>query len=290
MRGGIGQVARTEQLDSLLICFMSYVFLNAYDCPDGQKQEKQFKLTVHSTAVFANTSTAANDLWMTESLVSGLRELGQYFDGRIITFSACPPSLFSAIARINDLRHRAAQDGAMTASSATLYYDEAITLLQSIKLFSPLEWSHCKPVCRPGWELLGKVYQTAAALYCILSTQSLSILLVPTPELDVHSDLFVVLLQSRLKTALKETGVNRFLFWPLMVLGVAAAQGTHETRTFVAEELSRMSTLIGTSMPSLAKFVLEEFWASGKTGWDACFDRPYYFTTQISIDTSRIEA
>lgn len=227
---------------------------------------------------------------MTESLVSGLRELGLHFEGQVIAFSACPPTLFSAIARINDLRHRAAQNGALTASSGPLYYDEAIMLLQSIRLFSPVEWCHCKTARRPGWELLGKVFQTAAALYCILSTQSLSILLVPKPELDVDSDLFVVLLESRLKTALEEPGVNRFLFWPLMVLGVAAARGTHETRTFVAEELSRMSTLIGTSMPSLARSTLERFWASGNTDWDACFDRPYYFTTQITIDTSRIEA
>lgn len=79
------------------------------------------------------------------------------------------------------------------------------------------------------------------------------------------------------------------MLWPLVVLGVEAADlGRMAIREFVKEQLEGMSRHAGTYVPLTAKSVLERFWASGKTSWDSCFDRPYVFTTQIAVDMSRL--
>lgn len=173
--------------------------------------------------------------------------------------------------------------------AAESLHDEAVTVLQSIDLSPPSDWSASKPTCKPDWELLGAMYQSAAAMYCISSMQSLSVL-VCTTELNVHSEMLATCLQARLKTAVLYPRVKRFMFWPLMVLGVAAAQGDDAMRTFVAGELSHLSFFIGTCVPSAARAVLEKFWSPGEVHWDASFNQAYVFPTQIAVDTSRMEA
>lgn len=81
-----------------------------------------------------------------------------------------------------------------------------------------------------------------------------------------------------------------FMLWPMVLLGVEAVNGGAAMRAFVAEKLAEMSRGVGTHVPLTAKGVLESFWASGETCWDACFDRPYAFTTQIAVDTSRVSS
>lgn len=199
-------------------------------------------------------------------------------------FSACPLNLFSAIACTSNLRHRAAY---FEASSAETLYDEAMANLRSIEQFSLVEWSASKPVCKPEWELLGIIYQSAAALYCISSMQSLSVF-PSTTRLNTHLDTLTSRLEEHLQTAFLSPRVDRFLFWPLMVLGVAAARGSDAMRISVARELSRMSFRMGTCVPFITKGLLEKFWGSGETHWDACFNHPYVLTTQIAFDTSRL--
>ena len=96
------------------------------------------------------------------------------------------------------------------------------------------------------------------------------------------------LLHSCLNEALSSPRVKRFMIWPLVVLGVEVVHGGLETRTFVRKQLLEMSRHAGTYVPLTAKGVLERFWTSSETGWDSCFDKPYAFTTQIAVDTSRI--
>lgn len=78
------------------------------------------------------------------------------------------------------------------------------------------------------------------------------------------------------------------MVWPLVVLGVDAARRTAARRTFVTRKLEALSYELGTSISSTAKDVLEKFWKSDERSWDACFDRPYAFTTQIAPDTGRL--
>lgn len=82
-----------------------------------------------------------------------------------------------------------------------------------------------------------------------------------------------------LKKALVSEQVKKSMMWPLIVAGVEAADASAAIRTFVDEQLTEMSRDLGTPLPLLAKGVLKRFWASGKTGWDDCFDKPYAFVT-----------
>jgi hypothetical protein len=61
-----------------------------------------------------------------------------------------------------------------------------------------------------------------------------------------------------------------------------------EIRAFVVQALLALAHHSGSCVPLTAKQVLEAFWASGQTGWDACFARPYVFTGQIAVDTRRL--
>lgn len=78
------------------------------------------------------------------------------------------------------------------------------------------------------------------------------------------------------------------MLWPLVMLGMEAVHGGAAMRSFVAKELPELSRHIGTYVPLTAKAVLEKFWASGETRWDACFDRPYAFAAQIAVDLSGV--
>ena len=72
------------------------------------------------------------------------------------------------------------------------------------------------------------------------------------------------------------------------MLGVQAVDGGADMRTFVREHLVNLSTVSGTYGPLAAKEVLESFWASGKTEWDACFDKPYMFTNILTVNRGRL--
>lgn len=65
--------------------------------------------------------------------------------------------------------------------------------------------------------------------------------------------------------------------WPLLVAGVAAADGAVDgARDFVEESLLGIAAEPEGPMfalPSLQKF--RELWSSGKTGWDDCFTEPF---------------
>lgn len=91
-------------------------------------------------------------------------------------------------------------------------------------------------------------------------------------------------LQATLGAALPSPSIRSCMLWPLVVLGVAAAEESVALQAFVADQLVLLSRHLGTHVPITAKLMLETFWASGQTRWDACFDRPYVFTTFLSLD------
>lgn len=75
------------------------------------------------------------------------------------------------------------------------------------------------------------------------------------------------------------------MLWPLVLLGVEAVHRGPETRDFVVKQLPGLSHDTGSYVILTATLVLEAFWDSGETSWDACFDMPYAFTIQIVVDT-----
>lgn len=72
------------------------------------------------------------------------------------------------------------------------------------------------------------------------------------------------------------------------MLGVEAAHSGNDVRIFVLRNLEELSRSVGTYIPLTGKDVLERFWASGSTDWDSCFDKPYAFVMQPSVDVSRL--
>lgn len=73
------------------------------------------------------------------------------------------------------------------------------------------------------------------------------------------------------------SSVKRGCIWPLIVAGVEVARGDKEAREFVGRVFVGLAEDLATPLMMEAKGVLERFWASGKEGWDDCFDRPYAF-------------
>ncbi|KAI0472990.1 fungal-specific transcription factor domain-containing protein [Xylariaceae sp. FL0804] len=257
LRGGLCAVAESRALRPLLLCRW---FL----------------------AVFGNTTCPASDLSNTDSHLDELGFLLERYGPAVSAFQFCPLPLFIEIVRINHLRDRAKRYSRESLQDA----DDILLRVQS---FSPENWAQSKPSSQREWLLISSVYQNAVALYAILSLQSLSVL-PHTPALRECCAGNGQVLQTLLQEGLPPTISRWFILWPLVLLGVQAAQSGAAIREFVAKQLVQLSSDAGTYAPLSAKRVLESFWASGDTSWDACFDRSYTFTTQIAVDVSPLLA
>ena len=64
--------------------------------------------------------------------------------------------------------------------------------------------------------------------------------------------------------------------------------GPADMRGFVRFQLPEISKYTGMLAPLTAKNVLERFWDSGYTTWDQCFDKPYAFIMQPSVERSKV--
>ncbi|RVX72688.1 hypothetical protein B0A52_04086 [Exophiala mesophila] len=253
LRGGIRALAGQKQLGPLLNCFLSI-------------------------SVLGNTTCPASDLTSTEQHLEELEFILKEHGSGLSPFQICPPHLFAEMIKINNLRMEGCQSEVSTELS-----EEASSILDQIDSFSPERWAEQKPRGHQDWELMGRIYQNAVSIYCISSCQSLRIL--PLSErlkdkLTRHGQVLHTLLSQAVSVA----KTQRLVIWPLVVLGVQAVNGGVAQRTFAAKQLQEMSRYVGTTVPLVAKGFLEKFWASGETRWDACFDRPYAFATQIAVD------
>ncbi|KAK4155337.1 C6 zinc finger domain-protein [Chaetomidium leptoderma] len=256
LRGGLRALDQSPGLRPLLRCF---VFLT----------------------VSANTTSPASDLYMASSYLGELDFIIENYGCGVTPFHTCPPSLFGEMARINSIRAHACVGHNQS--------QEAYTILGRINNFTVEPWANSKPAANEDWSLVGRIYQAAVALYCIRSLQSLSIL--PSDDLlSAQCAAHTQRLHELLGTALPNQRVQRFLLWPLVVLGVEASHGYASgcNRPFVQEQLCEMSQQVGSYAPLAAKRVLERFWVSGATSWDACFDQPYLFMNQFAVDMAGV--
>lgn len=206
--------------------------------------------------------------------------------------STCPVSLFAEIIRVNHLRHQ------LALANATPPHEVKVgQMLQRINSFDVEIWALQKSneKNRQHWQLLGCVYKHAVALYCILSLESL------TTASSLCDPFHVQYLSHQLSASIAEAvqllPLKRLMFWPLVVMGVSACGSLDDNsmdeggpnsmiRVFVSAQLVELSRHLGSFSPLVAKDMLEDFWRSGRTGWDNCFDRPHIFTSQIAVDTS----
>lgn len=260
----------------------------------GQRSLEPLLLAFLFSAVIANTTSPASDLVMTELHLAELDYIFKHFSGSASPFQMRPPLLLAGVIQINHLRHQAGNRNKKLEDEdedarpmATDLSDSAYRILRYIEAFSPEQWAGMKPSSNEDWMVIGSISRAAAAIYCILSLQSLSVF-PPSSSLREQCRRHSRFLQKHLGAALSSPRIRMLMLWPLVVLGVEAVHGGSEMRLFVAKQLEEMSWQIGTSSPLAAKSVLERFWASGATRWDLCFDRPYAFMTQIAVDVGRI--
>lgn len=191
----------------------------------------------------------------------------------IFPYVLCPPSLFIEMIRINHLRQEITASPFENEDQHTL---QALDILARVEAFVPEDWA------QPGehhdqWLLIGTIYQSAMALYCTMSLQSVAAL--PTNlEMNTMRTIHGERLLDALLSASQMRQVRKFSLFPLCVLGVEAGyHHDHSTRRWIEQRLEQHSRLLGTSSPLKARAVLRRYWQKGEPGWDECFDRPYVF-------------
>jgi hypothetical protein len=189
-------------------------------------------------------------------------------------YTLCPPNLFFTIIRINHLRARASK--CLFSGEVDLCHSlEAYDLLTCIKAFSPADWA------QPGdhyneWLLIGNIYQSSIALYCIMSFQTLTIF----PS-NVEMNTMRAVHGDRLLASLREAAnmprLVNFMMWPLTVAGVEAGYRDAATRYWIGSQLTKLARHLGSSGPLKSQAVLRRYWQKQERGWDECFDRPNVF-------------
>ncbi|KAI0097566.1 hypothetical protein GGR51DRAFT_566416 [Nemania sp. FL0031] len=271
--------------------------------------------------VFANTTSPRHDQVNDLSHPKNLEFLEMAWGNGVPPVyigSICPTQLFTTVIFINHLRGLAAR-GIVSAdssssspassssppsssSSSSLVpsspsssslppIPDPQTLLNRILSFSPEAYAALNGTdeTRANWLLVGRIYQSATVLFCILSLQSASLFpSFSSPSssgsnkalsraVRLHYDRLLV----DLKFAYRHAHFKNCFFWALVVAGACAGsavvRGSAFERAFVADSLAEAVCDVGNSMPLLARRVLMAFWESGKTAWDECFDQPYLF-------------
>jgi hypothetical protein len=184
----------------------------------------------------------------------------------------CPPELFYNIIHVNCLRSKAVK--LANFEDNTSQVEDAYRLLADIQAFSPSVWAEARYF--DDWVLVGTIYQSAVALYCIMAMQSLKIFPYSV-EMEAMRTVLGDCLLTGLKMGIKSPKVRNFILWPTVVAGVEAANRDEQDRDCIRKSLLVISRGIGSYGPLKARVALDEFWARSCYGWDECFDRPYMF-------------
>jgi hypothetical protein len=234
-----------------------------------------------SIVTFSNTlGPVSRQLNITEPLEQHIKEVEKVYS-LVFPYTLCPVTLFIDIIRINRLRQEVA-----LSSFADQYQHSlnAQNILARIEGFIPGDWAQAGEN-QDDWQLIGSIYQSATALYCIMSLQALVALPASTEMNSTRTDHAKHLLEN-MKAALHLKQLKKIAMFPLCVLGVEA--GYHDqqrTRLWIERQLEGHARLLGTSSPLKARAVLRRYWRWKRPGWNECFDEPYV----LLISFSRLE-
>lgn len=209
------------------------------------------------------------------------------FDAVLYPFLPCPKALFAHIVTINRLRCQTLpedgipnpeRNGDLVVAASVDSHVTPLTILKQVEEFSVSEWADTKDPSHPDdWLLAGRIFQSAVALFCLLSLdrqihdeagQGVAAEDAIAFMTQTHTDNLFALLEEGAANPM----VRKSLVWPIVVAGVAAARQGPEARLFISRALCATSRVHGSSLPLVAKGVLEKFWLSGQTGWDECFE------------------
>lgn len=125
---------------------------------------------------------------------------------------------------------------------------------------------------------MAAVYQSAIALYCILSLKSLSIL-PDAPEMNSKRLTYGTHLLQGTRKALQSPRLVKFMIWPLTIAGMEAGYRDSAIQSWIETQLAMLSRRLGTSSPLKARAVLKKYWEKAERGWDVCFDQPNVFVS-----------
>lgn len=183
----------------------------------------------------------------------------------------CPSSVALAIIRITRLRVLAAT-GSLAAPDPLGAMAKAIA--QDLHAFVPDEWTETYAVPDdPLRPLLARTFAVATALYAVLSlppdlAQHFAGA-APNPRAHYRRVLFEMIEQTGtyIKTSV--------LSWAFAVLGAAYADGPDEGKERILSCLAAMQGMENVECGATTMLQLfPDFWASGKTSWEDCYDRP----------------
>ncbi|KAF2867533.1 C6 zinc finger domain-containing protein [Massariosphaeria phaeospora] len=249
MRGGLMPVFRTKA--QLAPCIMLFVLI----------------------VIMSNTTSPAMNQFVLAGTVDELIQNVTEMYSIIFPNVLCPPELFVVLLRICELRSRA----------STILFDvdddtcfiEANDILERIEAFEPKDWAQPNAFY-DEWLLIGTMWKASLGIYAICSFQSIYIL-PSSPSLSATRALYSDSLFLAVKSAMLSSRINKFVLWPLVVLGFSAGYQGDGLKNWVEQQLSDVSRLQGSTSPLKARAVLKRYWAREERSWEECFDRPYAF-------------
>ncbi|PMB72552.1 hypothetical protein BM221_002658 [Beauveria bassiana] len=186
----------------------------------------------------------------------------------------CPSCLFLSIVRITRLRVLAASLG----PSSPELVSAAEETCAAVYGFAPDRWTEEYTLpSDPKIYTFARVFQATTILYALLSLPHA--LAQPFRRVEAARGRNArrhyrrVLIDSIEKASKVRMGLAG-MCWPLAVLGAALHDGAPEEQAVVMGWLREMETLSTVaSGPILLQKLLPAFWASGKRGWEDCFDK-----------------
>ena len=228
-------------------------------------------------AIYSNTmSPPLDQIVPAESLDQHLSDTIEMYTG-IFSFFLSPAMFLLDTVKINNLRARAAACLEQQIDVDDTMFAEAEEILANIEIFDCEQWAHENhPTFHLEWALIGRIFQAATAIYCIMSLRSIGIFPNGTHYIRKHiayGDRLIV----DLKSALPSPRLRFFLMWPLVVAGVEAGYKSSQTRRWAEEKLEELTRALGTRSPLKARVVLKAYWDGDARGWDQCFGKANCF-------------
>ncbi|VUC27311.1 unnamed protein product [Clonostachys rosea] len=250
------------------------------------RQRHWFRYFFHID-VFGATTAPCVDARRVQQQLSVVGHLKTLYGDGLLTSTPCPPELVSCIIFTNYIRSQ--------PSNCFISLEDSYWPLQQILAFDPEAWAsslslhklqgsdpedqHRQLPRSWSWARIGRIYQSAVALYCVES-------LGPPPELghcDIRSAHREILLQElRQLTNGSRNQLRKLVIWPMVIAGLVLDSNDQLSQDFVTKELTWLSATLGTAAPLIARGLLRELWHSsaysrhGRT-WEDLFDRPYVF-------------
>lgn len=197
-----------------------------------------------------------------------------------------PVSLVVIARHITEVRVQAASKAA--TSSALQYRMQQ--LFREIDNFDPNAWAENVDFYQGDvTPAIGQIFQIATRLHSIVALPASIIapaLVIVYPGLAGSGTLRSVCdsvrisqrakLLARLRDTWPSLGDTENMDWPLLVAGVALADGPAEDKEYVARLLDGLwQGPLDDVTSLLAREKLRRFWRSGLSGWEDCFDEPF---------------